>query len=143
MHPLSLLTAISALALAGNLLAIPANLAPLGSATASSAARMKIRHGSELRQIFSPMERVGVYVPGGKAVYPSTVLMNVIPAQVAGVQEIHLVSPPDKTGMVHPDVLVAAGMLGVSNIYCVGGAQAIAALASLAPAASTSPTTMT
>jgi histidinol dehydrogenase len=91
----------------------------------------KIRdvHGSELRQMYIPLDRVGVYVPGGTAAYPSTVLMNVIPAQVAGVKEIHLVSPPDRNGEVHPDVLVAAGMLGIENVYCVGGAQAIAALA--------------
>lgn len=90
---------------------------------------LKVNGGSELRQIFRPMERVGVYVPGGKAAYPSTVLMNVIPAQVAGVKEIHLVSPPDKNGNVHTDVLVAAALLGVKNVYRIGGAQAIAALA--------------
>ena len=70
-----------------------------------------------------------MYVPGGKAAYPSTVLMNVIPAQVAGVREIHLVSPPDARGNVHADVLTAAKILGVKNVYRVGGAQAIAALA--------------
>ena len=85
--------------------------------------------GNELRQIYVPIDRVGVYVPGGKAAYPSTVLMNVIPAQVAGVKEIHLVSPPNKNGEVHPDVLIAAGLLGIDNVYCVGGAQAIAAQA--------------
>lgn len=90
---------------------------------------LKVNGGSELRQIFRPIERVGVYVPGGKAAYPSTVLMNVIPAQVAGVKEIHLVSPPDQHGNVHRDVLTAAGILGIKNIYRVGGAQAIAALA--------------
>jgi histidinol dehydrogenase len=86
-------------------------------------------HGSEVRQLIRPIEKAGVYVPGGKAAYPSTVLMNVIPAQVAGVREIHLVSPPDARGNVHDDVLVAAKILGVKNIYRVGGAQAIAALA--------------
>ncbi len=85
--------------------------------------------GSELRQIIRPIEKAGVYVPGGKAAYPSTVLMNVIPAQVAGVREIHLVSPPDARGNVHADVLTAAKILGVKNVYRVGGAQAIAALA--------------
>lgn len=91
----------------------------------------KIREGfgSDLRQLYLPIERVGVYVPGGRAAYPSTVLMNVIPAQVAGVKEIHLASPPDKNGRVHPDVLLAAAILDVKNVYCVGGAQAIAALA--------------
>lgn len=90
---------------------------------------LKGKKGSELRQIFRPMDRVGVYVPGGKAAYPSTVLMNVIPAQVAGVSEIHLVTPPDRNGNVHPDVLLAASLLGVKNVYRVGGAQAVAALA--------------
>lgn len=90
---------------------------------------MTLGQHSELRQIYRPIEKVGVYVPGGKAAYPSTVLMNVIPAQVAGVKEIHLVSPPDKHGNIHPDVLLAASILGVKNIYRVGGAQAIAALA--------------
>ena len=84
---------------------------------------------SRLRQIYNPIERVGVYVPGGKAAYPSTVLMNVIPAQVAGVKEIHLVSPPDAGGNVHRDVLLAASQLGIENVYRVGGAQAVAALA--------------
>jgi len=91
--------------------------------------KMKERFGSELRQRYLPVERVGVYVPGGKAAYPSTVLMNVIPAQVAGVKEIVLVSPPDKNGNIHPDVLTAAAILGVKSVFLVGGAQAIAALA--------------
>ncbi len=90
---------------------------------------LKIKENSELRQLYRPVEKIGVYVPGGKAAYPSTVLMNVIPAQVAGVKEIHLVSPPDKSGNIHPDVLLAASLLGVENIYRVGGAQAVAALA--------------
>lgn len=85
--------------------------------------------GSRLRQIYRPVGKVGVYVPGGKAVYPSTVLMNVIPALVAGVEEVHLVSPPDTDGNIHPDVLVAAALLGVRNVYRIGGAHAIAALA--------------
>lgn len=85
--------------------------------------------GSRLRQIYRPIEKVGVYVPGGKAAYPSTVLMNVIPAIVAGVHEIHLVSPPDAHGNIHPDVMVAAALLGVRHVYRIGGAQAIAALA--------------
>lgn len=85
--------------------------------------------GIELRQRYLPVDSAGVYVPGGTAAYPSSVLMNVIPAQVAGVKEIHLVSPPDQTGHVHPDVLTAAAVLGVKNVYRVGGAQAIAALA--------------
>jgi len=84
---------------------------------------------SSLRQVYRPLDRAGVYVPGGKAAYPSTVLMNVIPAQVAGVKEIVLVSPPDREGRVHRDVLTAAAILGVSEVYRIGGAQAIAALA--------------
>ena len=86
--------------------------------------------GVELRQKYLPVDRAGVYVPGGTAAYPSSVLMNVIPAQVAGVKEIHLVSPPDRSGNVHPDVLTAAAILGVQHVYRVGGAQAIGALAS-------------
>ncbi len=87
-------------------------------------------NGAMVGQRIVPIERVGVYVPGGKAAYPSSVLMNVIPAQVAGVPEIVLVSPPDReTGLVNPLVLTAARLLQVSEIYAVGGVQAIAALA--------------
>ncbi|MDD8017187.1 MAG: histidinol dehydrogenase, partial [Bacteroidota bacterium] len=91
--------------------------------------KLNEKFGSTLRQLFLPIEKVGVYVPGGKAAYPSTVLMNVIPAQTAGVKEIHLVSPPDKKGNIHPDVLLAASLLGIKNVYRVGGAQAVGALA--------------
>lgn len=90
--------------------------------------KIRDRFGSELRQIVTPLDSVGVYVPGGTAAYPSSVLMNVIPAQVAGVREIHLVSPPNNDGSINSDVLAAAAILGVKNIYRVGGAQAIAAL---------------
>ena len=85
--------------------------------------------GVLLGQRVVPIEKVGVYVPGGKAFYPSSLLMNVIPAQVAGVAEIHLVSPPQQNGLPHPLVLGAAHHMGISNVYPVGGAQAIAALA--------------
>lgn len=85
--------------------------------------------GIILGQKVTPLDRIGVYVPGGKAAYPSTVLMTVLPAVVAGVNEIALVSPPDKDGNVHPYVLAAAKIAGVQEIYKVGGAQAIAALA--------------
>lgn len=87
--------------------------------------------GSLLGQIVRPLKRVGVYVPGGKAAYPSSVLMNVIPAQVAGVPEIVMVTPPSTGGTegIDPYILVAAAEAGVSEIYRVGGAQAIAALA--------------
>ena len=85
--------------------------------------------GTILGQKISPLHRVGVYVPGGKAVYPSSVLMNVMPAKVAGVDEIIMVTPPGKNGKVSPNTLVAAKEAGVDKIYKVGGAQAIAALA--------------
>jgi histidinol dehydrogenase len=81
-------------------------------------------------QRVSPIGRAGLYVPGGTAAYPSSVLMNAIPAQVAGVDEIVIVSPPDrKTGRISPLVLAAAQTLGISEIYALGGAQAVAALA--------------
>jgi len=84
--------------------------------------------GIQLEQVMRPLERVGIYVPGGKASYPSTVLMAAIPAKVAGVQEILMVTPPQKEG-VSPAVLVAADLAGVDRIYRIGGVQAIAALA--------------
>lgn len=85
--------------------------------------------GSILGQKITPLLRVGVYVPGGKAAYPSSVLMNVIPAKVAGVEQIVMVTPPGKDGKVNPNTLVAANEAGVDVIYKVGGAQAVAALA--------------
>lgn len=85
--------------------------------------------GSILGQKVTPLERVGVYVPGGKAVYPSSVLMNVMPAKVAGVDEIIMTTPPGKDGSVYPVTLVAAKEAGVDTVYKVGGAQAVAALA--------------
>lgn len=85
--------------------------------------------GSFLGQKVTPLQRVGVYVPGGKAAYPSSVLMNIIPAQVAGVDEIIMVTPPGKDGSVSPYTLVAAKEAGANRILKVGGAQAIAALA--------------
>jgi histidinol dehydrogenase len=80
-------------------------------------------------QVVRPLSRVGVYVPGGTASYPSSVLMNAIPAAVAGVSEIVLVTPPGPDGRINPHTLVAAGEAGVTEIYRVGGAQAVAALA--------------
>ncbi|MCZ0754365.1 histidinol dehydrogenase [Anoxybacillus sp. J5B_2022] len=85
--------------------------------------------GTILGQKITPLDAVGLYVPGGTAAYPSSVLMNVIPAQVAGVKRIVIVSPPNKQGTLPAGVLVAAHELGVKEIYKVGGAQAIAALA--------------
>jgi len=80
-------------------------------------------------QLIRPLERVGVYVPGGTACYPSTVLMTAIPARVAGVSEVVLATPPGESGTVPPPTLVAAALAGVDRIFSVGGAQAIAALA--------------
>jgi histidinol dehydrogenase len=87
--------------------------------------------GSLLGQMIRPLQRVGLYVPGGKAAYPSSVLMNAIPAQVAGVPEIVMVTPPSTAGEegINPHILVAAAEAGVREIYRVGGAQAVAALA--------------
>lgn len=85
--------------------------------------------GSYIGQRVSPLESVGLYVPGGSAAYPSSVLMNVIPAQVAGVERIVIVSPPNLDGKLPDAVLVAAYILGIKEIYKIGGAQAIAALA--------------
>ena len=85
--------------------------------------------GTILGQKVTALNRVGVYVPGGKAAYPSSVLMNVLPAKVAGVNQIVMCTPPDKEGKVYPTTLVAANEAGVDVIYKVGGAQAIAAMA--------------
>src|SRR5690554_926661 len=85
--------------------------------------------GTVLGQLVRPLQRVGIYVPGGTAAYPSSVLMNTVPAVVAGVEEIVMVSPPRDDGTLLPEVLVAAAEAGVTEIYKVGGAQAVAALA--------------
>ncbi|MFL0412253.1 histidinol dehydrogenase [Microbacterium paludicola] len=87
--------------------------------------------GARVTQRWQPVSRVGVYVPGGKAVYPSSVVMNVVPAQVAGVRSVALASPAqaDHDGRVHPTILAAAGLLGVDEVYAMGGAGAIGALA--------------
>lgn len=85
--------------------------------------------GVILGQRITPLESVGVYVPGGKAAYPSSVLMNIIPAQVAGVERIVMVTPPGADGKVNPATLVAADLAGATEVYKVGGAQAVAALA--------------
>ena len=86
-------------------------------------------NGTMLGQKVTALQKVGVYVPGGKAVYPSSVLMNIIPAKVAGVDEIIMVTPPGKDGKVNPNTLVAAKEAGADVVYKVGGAQAIGALA--------------
>ncbi|MGN8738744.1 histidinol dehydrogenase [Bilifractor sp. HCP3S3_D3] len=85
--------------------------------------------GTILGQKITPMQRVGVYVPGGKAAYPSSVLMNIVPAKVAGVEEVIMTTPCNAEGKVNPVVLVAANEAGADRIFKVGGAQAIAALA--------------
>ena len=82
-----------------------------------------------LGQKVTPLEKVGVYVPGGKAVYPSSVLMNIMPAKVAGVDKIIMTTPCNAEGKVNPAVLVAAKEAGADEVYKAGGAQAIAALA--------------
>jgi histidinol dehydrogenase len=91
--------------------------------------RITDEHGSVLGQEIRPLERVGVYVPGGRAAYPSTVLMTAIPARVAGVHDVVLVTPPAADGSVNATVLAAAQIAGVTEGYRVGGAQAVAALA--------------
>lgn len=85
--------------------------------------------GTILGQRVTPLARVGVYVPGGKAVYPSSVLMNIVPAKVAGVERIIMTTPPGRDGKLNPATLVAAREAGVDEVYKVGGAQAVAALA--------------
>lgn len=87
--------------------------------------------GAQVRQRWIPMGRVGLYVPGGLAVYPSSVVMNVVPAQEAGVRSLAVTSPPQRAhgGLPHPTILAACGLLGVEEVYAVGGAQAVAMLA--------------
>jgi len=85
--------------------------------------------GMRLQQRFAPLRRVGIYVPGGKAAYPSTVVMNALPAAIAGVAEIVMVTPCNAEGKILPEVLVAARECGVKEVYRIGGAQAIGALA--------------
>jgi histidinol dehydrogenase len=91
--------------------------------------RITDEHGSILGQEVRALERVGIYVPGGRAAYPSTVLMTAVPARVAGVSEIVLVTPPGRDGRIDPTVLAAARIAGVTEAWRLGGAQAIAALA--------------
>ncbi len=86
-------------------------------------------NGAFLGQLVNPIEKVGVYVPGGKGIYPSTVLMNCVPAKIAGVPEIYISTPPRKDGTLDPAILFAAQLCGVKSIYKVGGAGAIAAMA--------------
>lgn len=85
--------------------------------------------GATVTQRWQPVARAGVYIPGGKAVYPSSAVMNIVPAQVAGVREIALASPPQSDGSVNATILAVAGLLGVDEVYAMGGAGAIGALA--------------
>ncbi|WP_017379182.1 histidinol dehydrogenase [Paenisporosarcina sp. TG-14] len=94
-----------------------------------SSYEVDVKNGSFIGQRVNPLDAVGLYVPGGSAAYPSSLLMNVIPAQVAGVERIVIVSPPNDQGALPDAVLVAASILGIEEIYKIGGAQAIAALA--------------
>ncbi|MGN6272976.1 MAG: histidinol dehydrogenase [Protaetiibacter sp.] len=91
----------------------------------------ELDHGARIEQRWQPVRRAGFYVPGGKAVYPSSVIMNVVPAQAAGVTSLALVSPPQAAfgGSVHPTILAVAALLGVDEVYAMGGAGAIGALA--------------
>lgn len=95
------------------------------------ATSVNLAEGATVHQRWQPIESVGLYVPGGKAVYPSSVIMNVVPAQVAGVERLTLASPAQKDfgGRPHPTVLATAALLGVKNVYCMGGPAAIAAFA--------------
>lgn len=101
----------------------------------------EIGPGARIVQRWQPVNRVGVYIPGGKAVYPSSVIMNVVPAQVAGVTQIALASPPqsDQDGRIHPTILAAAALLGISEVYAMGGAGAIGAFAWGVPAVGLDP----
>ena len=91
----------------------------------------KVADGGQITERWIPVDRVGLYVPGGRAVYPSSVLMNVIPAQIAKVSSIAVASPPQKEfgGLPHPTILAACSLLGITEVYAVGGAQAIALFA--------------
>ncbi len=96
-----------------------------------SESSVTVATGAVVSERWVPVSRVGLYVPGGRAVYPSSVIMNVVPAQIAGVESIAVVSPPqkDNDGWPHPTILAACALLGVTEVYAVGGAQAIALLA--------------
>ncbi len=90
---------------------------------------IKIEKGVNAGQIYRPLESIGIYIPGGRAIYPSTVLMTAAPACVAGVKEIIICSPPQSNKKIAPEIIVAASEFNINNIYKVGGAQAIAAMA--------------
>ena len=106
-----------------------ANITEFHRAQKQEGYRIDRAEGVCLGQRVIPLETVGIYVPGGRAQYPSSVLMNAIPARVAGVNRIVMVTPPSKEGSIHPNIAAAAKIAGVDEIYSIGGAQAIAALA--------------
>ncbi len=106
-----------------------ANIREFHQKQAPTDTTLKDRDGVVLKEKVRPIERVGIYVPGGSAAYPSTVLMNAIPAVIAGVKRIVMVTPPSADGTIKDALLVAASIAGVDEIYTVGGAQAVAALA--------------
>ena len=105
------------------------NVAQFGQAILHKDVTIQPNPGVTLTQRYVPLRRIGVCVPGGAAAYPSTVLMTVVPAQVAGVQEIAVVAPPTKFGAYNTDMLATCHELGVTEVYRMGGAQAVAAMA--------------
>jgi len=108
---------------------VSANIREYQQSILHKAPPMLKRGGRTLGVRYTPIDRVGVYVPGGRALYPSTVLMTVVPAQVAGVREIAMLSPPTNNGDIHPMVLALAGELGVDEVYRASGTPGVAALA--------------
>jgi histidinol dehydrogenase len=108
---------------------IQANILEFQKAILHSSVTTQPRPGVRLDQRYVPLKRIGVCVPGGAAAYPSTVLMTVVPAQAAGVEQIAVVAPPTKFGAYNPDVLATCYELGVREVYPIGGAQAVAAMA--------------
>ena len=90
---------------------------------------IKGEHGDKVQRRWRPVKSAGIYIPGGRAAYPSTVLMNAIPAKVAGVEEVIMVSPGNKEGEINKTVLAAAHLSGINKVFRIGGAQAIGALA--------------
>ena len=98
-------------------------------ATMPSSVRVELDEGAIVEQLFIPVDSVGLYVPGGKAVYPSSVVMNVVPAQVANVPRIAVSSPAQENGLPSPSVMATCALLGIEEVYGIGGASAIAAFA--------------
>lgn len=113
-----------------------ARVRTVSAAQRPSSVTTELSEGSSVTLQWRPLERIGVYVPGGLAVYPSSVVMTVVPAQVAGVGSIALFSPPQAAfgGAVHPTILAAAQMLGITEVYAIGGAPAVSAMAHGVPA---------